>query len=420
MRVAVVIADSNSACPVPAVKGGAVASLVDHLVKENSLSGKCDFTVFTYYDPKAEELSKKYKKVKFVWIKIPRLINALDACVFGLITRVLKKTKAISFKHVFSLLYYILLVSIELKNNDYDKVVLENNIMISWVLRLNRNSKKYAGKYYYHLHNIPRINGRNKKIFAGVKKYLCVSEYLSKCIQCETNPIGPVPKESIRVVKNCIDTDLFNNENLTLAELKEIRLEYGIEENENVIVFAGRISKEKGIDYVIESLEYLIDLRIKLIIVGNTLATGNINDVFSIKIQQLAKKYKNNIIFTGFVSQEKISRIYQMADFAVLPSIWEEPAGLTMIEAMACETLVITTRSGGIPEYTNNYSSIILDRDDQLSIKIAETIRYYIKNEKKAKKIAEEGRRYVQENFSMKNYLNNFLDVLEDDRNENS
>ena len=49
----------------------------------------------------------------------------------------------------------------------------------------------------------------------------------------------------------------------------------------------------------------------------------------------------------------------------MLPSMWDEPAGLTMVEAMASGVPVITTNSGGIPEYSGGYS-VVLERNSEL------------------------------------------------------
>lgn len=53
-RVLILIADSNGAYPVPAVKGGAVTILVEHLVKENNDNQLVDLTVMSVYDKQAE------------------------------------------------------------------------------------------------------------------------------------------------------------------------------------------------------------------------------------------------------------------------------------------------------------------------------------------------------------------------------
>ena len=67
--------------------------------------------------------------------------------------------------------------------------------------------------------------------------------------------------------------------------------------------------------------------------------------------------------------------LYNCSDIVVLPSMWEEPAGMTIIEAMACKKPVITTISGGIPEYTEKENCILLERNENISFDIAENIK---------------------------------------------
>ena len=86
------------------------------------------------------------------------------------------------------------------------------------------------------------------------------------------------------------------------------------------------------------------------------------------------------MVFTGYISYKDMPAIYNLADIAILPSMWEEPAGLTPIEAMACGTPVITTNSGGIPEYVSD-SAIVLNRDNELIENIATEIEKLINND---------------------------------------
>ena len=93
--------------------------------------------------------------------------------------------------------------------------------------------------------------------------------------------------------------------------------------------------------------------------------------------------------------------------------MWEEPAGLTMIEAMSCGTIVVTTNSGGIPEYTENGASIILERDNNLPLRIAETIRYYCMHKSEAKLLGNSGAKLIQQKYNLATYLENFLNCLD-------
>lgn len=203
------IADSNGAFPVPAVKGGAVATLVEHLVKEGNKDNDNKLTIFSYYDKNAFNISKKYSNTEFIWIKRPMIIKAFDRILFKGIQVLRKNKKSISYATVFSLCWYILKCSIHLRKNIYDKVILENNIPIAWIIKLSR----YTGDYYYHFHNVPRINAKCKDVFAKCKGMLCVSKFVASQIKSKENAIGPVRKEQIKILYNCIDTEIFKIKN---------------------------------------------------------------------------------------------------------------------------------------------------------------------------------------------------------------
>lgn len=400
MKVGIFLADSNGGYPVPAARGGAVPALVEHLVKENNDKQLFDMDIISIYDKKAEKMAKRYPNIHFIWVKPPKIISFFDKLCFDLIRTFFKKKKAVSYKSLFSLLYSIAASSRIIKKQHYDKVVIENNIPMAWAIRLSH----YTGEYYYHFHNIPRINAKCKEVFQNATAILCVSRYVAKQIGMKDNPIGPIRKTKTRVLYNCIDTKLFT----PLADEKKkqkIREKYGISKEDQVVCFVGRLSEEKGIDKVLEAVKQAQNPKIKVLIVGSYMHNINVKDEYQVKLHHLSESMKDQVIFTGYIDQNEIPTIYQIADVAILPSMWDEPAGLTMVEAMACGTPVITTASGGIPEYMKEHA-IVLKRDENLVRNICQEMKH-IFEVTDAEKL-ENSVEYVRENFSTKTYLENF------------
>jgi glycosyltransferase involved in cell wall biosynthesis len=68
--------------------------------------------------------------------------------------------------------------------------------------------------------------------------------------------------------------------------------------------------------------------------------------------------------FLGYIAN--IVSIYQISDVTVLPSVWSEPFGRTIIESMACGTPVVASRTGGIPEIlTGEFESSLFEPKDE-------------------------------------------------------
>lgn len=397
--------------PVPAVKGGAVQTLLEHIIAENNNINKIQLEIISPFDKEALEASKKYNNIKFHWVHIPKIIKVIDYLAYYLIKTVFKKKKALSYRSSFTLLWFIFKSSLILKNNKFDKVMFENTVLLFWSLKLWNNSLKYKGKYYYHLHNIPGVNGGCGELIRNCNKILCISDFVGRSICSEDNPIGPVDKNRIEIFFNCIDTKKFKpiNDNTCLDAY---RTKWGISTDEKVIVFSGRLNEEKGIKEVLEAIRYVKTKNYKLLIVGSCFYSMNIKSDFELQLYNLSKEAEDKIVFTGFVNHHEMPYIYNIADVAVLPSMWEEPAGLTIIEAMACGIPVITTKSGGIVEYTDSSCSILLERDENLVVNIAKNIDLILQNPDIADTFVGNGLTRVKKIFSTKCYINRFYEII--------
>lgn len=404
MNVCFLCADSNGGYPVPAVKGGAVSTLIEHLVSENNKMQLFNMTIVSLYDKDAETKSKEYPNVNFIWLQVPAIVKLFDTILFFIILHVFKKRKSISYRSIFSLLYYILRSSVLLRKSRYDKVIIENNIPLAWIIRLSG----YKGMYYYHLHNTPRTNARCKKVFQNCNAFLCVSNYVGDEICSKTNPIGPIPKEKIRVLYNCIDTDVFKNKNI---DKQNMRRQFDIGDGEKVILFVGRLSEEKGIDQLLYALEF-VNTKVKVLIAGSLLYGKDLKDLYWEKLNRLAEIHKDKVLFTGYVDHKDLPTYYNFADISVLPSMWDEPAGLTMIESLACGTPIITTYSGGIPEYVKEVA-VILERNEHLPQEIAKSIDMLLNDERSYHKFQHIGMEIVRNNFSTEQYLQNFVSAVQ-------
>ena len=406
MKLAII---TSGFLPVPATKGGAVENLIENFLKMNEECKDYEITVFSVYDQQAIEEAKKLQNTHVVFIKSNFLVNILDKLIFFLAKNVLKKKNSQSYRFICKRLHYLNQVSKYLKNLNYDKVLLENHPSQYLALKWRKNYKKYLGKYYYHCHNEFVGTYGCKKIIDKTEKFICVSEYISKFLQNYLELKG----DNFVVLRNGIDEKKFNT-GLTIKEKKDLKLKYQIKENDKILLFTGRVVKEKGIKELITALKKVNFEDYKLLIVGAALNDFKTKTPYELEIEELVREMKNKIIFTGFVKYNEISKLYHLADIAILPSICEDAAPLTIIESLICGLPIITTVSGGIPEYAVDGSAILIKRDSKMIENLAKEIDLLLYNEKLRRNMSKKAIEVSRE-LTIENYYKNCIRILGSD-----
>ena len=396
--------------PVPASKGGAVENIVVNLLNENEKNNKVEFNVVSIFDDISYNESKKYSKSNFNFIKVNPLIKFIDKITFLIAKKILKKENSQSYRYIFQRLYYLNKCSKILKKNDFDKVILENHPTQYLALKWRKNYLKYAERYYYHCHNeFPGTYGCSE-IIKSTKKIICVSNFIANSISNLMN----MPSDKFVVLRNCINVKRFSNE-LNFDEKKKLKEKYGIKDNEKILLFTGRITPEKGVKELVESLKNVSNQNYKLLILGSALNELKTKTKYQEEIENIVQTITSKVIFTGFIKYEEINKFYSIADIAVLPSIWNDPAPLTVIESLVSGLPIITTNSGGIPEYATNGSAIIIERNKDLVENLSKNIDYLLNNTKELKRMREKAIE-VSKNLTLENYYFNFINIIKDEK----
>jgi len=146
-------------------------------------------------------------------------------------------------------------------------------------------------------------------------------------------------KRPIHVIPTGIDFEPFKRGRYSKEELIDLKNELGLDPCDPVIVFVGRIAKEKSIDVVLNQFPELLKKipNAKLLIVGDGPARK--------ALEESAEKMsiRNSVIFTGAKPWDDIGMYYQLGDVFVTAST-SETQGLTYIEAMAAKTPVIAKK----------------------------------------------------------------------------
>ena len=140
---------------------------------------------------------------------------------------------------------------------------------------------------------------------------------------------------NIYIVPTGIDVERFYREN-NKVDVVKFRGELGLNKDDFVILFVGRIGREKNLDLLVSSMKSLIDVskKIKLLVVGD----GPDADIYKEYVKK--NNISNNVIFTGKVSWDNVVSYYIISDLFATAST-TETQGLTVIEAMAASLPVV-------------------------------------------------------------------------------
>ena len=401
MNIAVI---TSGFLPVPPTKGGAVENLLYNLIKYNEKEMKVNFNIFSIYDEKAEEEAKKLKYTKIRFYKINYFIKCLDKMIFIFEKYILKKKNSQSYRFILQRLSFLNKISKDLKENDYDKVLLENHPTQYLALKWRKNYIKYKDRYYYHCHNeFPGEYGCDE-IIKKTNKIICVSKYIQSSLEKYD-----IPKEKLLVLRNGVDENKFNSKILD-DEKQKIREKYAIKKDDIVLIYTGRIVPEKGVLELVKAFKQIKKDNLKLLIVGSALNAIKNKTLYEERVEKEISK-NMNIIFTGFIDYSNISNIYKIADIAVLPSLWNDPAPLTIIESMRCGLAIITTKSGGIPEYSKSDNAIFIDKNEEIIDNIANSIKKLVENKSLIEKMKMSSI-INSERLIVEHYYNDFIEII--------
>lgn len=163
--------------------------------------------------------------------------------------------------------------------------------------------------------------------------------------------------------------------------------------SENYLVFTGRIHPSKGVK---EAILVAKKLKLSLILMGSH---GNEN-YWKEKIKPEIDGRK--IIYKGFVEQKEMYKIIKKAKAYILPLQWEEPFGLTMVEAMACGTPVVTLDKGSAKEVVKNGKTGFVVKNIEEAVEAVKNINQIKRSD---------CRERVEKNFTAEKMVDNYEKV---------
>ncbi|MCR5246438.1 MAG: glycosyltransferase family 4 protein [Paludibacteraceae bacterium] len=391
MKIAIL---TSGILPVPAVQGGAVENLIDFYLAYNDIHNLYDITVYSVWDSKVlHHPATKSKTNHYIYIKTNSFVAKIRKNIHHFL-------KGDEYYH-YSIEYFIEQALKHIKKQSYDTIVIENRPAYTFKVRKAINTK-----IVYHLHN-SKLDSQTlhaKEIYESANLIITVSNYISNCIKT----INPNDTKCI-TVHNGIDLKYFSVHTSTIID----RNKFGFTKEDFIVLFSGRINKEKGILELIEAFSMLKQYPlIKLLIIGSSFY-GNTNkdNSFITSLKERAQAIDNKIVFTGFIPYQDIPSYLKIANVAAIPSVWDDPFPTTVLEAQAMGLPIITTRRGGIPEEVTNKNAILLDTDGAFVEKLANSILDLYNNPDKRTSMSKASLERSKM-FDKETYAKNFFDAL--------
>ncbi|MBE9532153.1 MAG: glycosyltransferase family 4 protein [Proteobacteria bacterium] len=211
-----------------------------------------------------------------------------------------------------------------------------------------------------------------------------------------------VDKGKVRVIYNGIDVDAYES----LPEKGAFREKYGLKGKE-VILFLGKITPRKGVDFLVKAFALLSRPNAVLVIAGNDMG-------FKSEVENIIKELGlgDRVIFTGLLVDDEKSSAYMDADVLVYPAI-HEIFGLVPFEALMCGTVPIVTDDCGCGEIIGSEGiGYLVKYEDAkgLAKKIDEVLDDYSGAEQKVAK----GQSFIRERLSWKRVVKEYESVYEE------
>jgi alpha-maltose-1-phosphate synthase len=152
-----------------------------------------------------------------------------------------------------------------------------------------------------------------------------------------------VDAAKVHVIHNGIDPDEYRPTGATDALLR-----HGIDPASPYLLFVGRITRQKGIIHLVDAIPE-IDPSLQIVLAAGAPDTPEIGREMEARVGAVSAGRKGMIWIREMLPRTDMIQLYEHAAVFCCPSVYE-PFGIINLEAMACETAVVASRVGGIPE----------------------------------------------------------------------
>ncbi|MEV5707926.1 glycogen synthase [Actinoallomurus sp. NPDC052274] len=215
-----------------------------------------------------------------------------------------------------------------------------------------------------------------------------------------------VDPDRVTVLHNGIDTDEYAPDPGT-----DVLTRHGIDPQRPSVVFVGRITRQKGLPYLLRAARAL-DPSAQLVLCAGAPDTPEISAEVEALVDELRRERGGIVWITKMLPRPEVVQILSHATVFACPSVYE-PMGIVNLEAMACEAAVVATATGGIPEVVADGETGLLVPieqaadgtgtpvdPDRFAADLAERVNALLADPERAASMGKAGRRRAIEHFS--------------------
>jgi len=147
----------------------------------------------------------------------------------------------------------------------------------------------------------------------------------------------------VRIIPNGIDTELY-----APVPDRDVLARYGLSTDRPIALFVGRITRQKGVAHLVAAAaEFAPDVQLALC--AGSPDTPELAEEITAGVARLQASRDGVVWIQQMLPRSELLQLLTAADLFICPSIYE-PQGIVNLEAMACETAVVASRVGGIPD----------------------------------------------------------------------
>jgi starch synthase len=202
-----------------------------------------------------------------------------------------------------------------------------------------------------------------------------------------------IPDERISVIRNGIDTTEY-----VADPAMDVLLAHGIDPARPYVIFVGRITRQKGLPVLLRAAA-LLDPAAQLVICAGQPDTPELLAEVTELVAVLDRSGRNRVAWIPrMLAKREVIQLLTHATVFACPSLYE-PLGIVNLEAMACGTAVVASRTGGIPEVVaDGVTGLLVPPGDE--VELAAALNELIRDPARATSMGETGRERAVTEFS--------------------